>query len=178
MPCTCQIPEDQAQIFLRWDCCMFFSFWCEGVSEGNSIKSQDDQKGAWPLTPSLNLSIRSPQLVKKNPNFIAFHVFFYNNHFWTICVIWSKNGPLLFNLYHDPPERCLCFLLDLGFWHFFYPASKPRFMIYDVGYMICASAGSDVTVGSWKFLNSRHLSNFRCGRTEVDHLLGWGGGQF
>lgn len=116
--------------------------------------------------------------ITSTPNFIAFHVFFYNNHFWTICVIWSKNGPLLFNLYHDPPERCLCFLLDLGFWHFFYPASKPRFMIYDVGYMICASAGSDVTVGSWKFLNSRHLSNFRCGRTEVDHLLGWGGGQF
>ena len=59
---------------------VFFCCWCEGVSEGNSIKSQDDQKGAWPLTPALNLSIRSPRLVKR-PTFIAFHVFFLQQSF-------------------------------------------------------------------------------------------------
>lgn len=132
MPCTCHIPEDQAQIFLRWDCCMFFCFcmW-------RCVWGKFNQEPSRPKR-SLTIDTISKSICQITSTGQKKSKFYCVPHFWTIFVIWSKNGPLLFNLYHDPPERCLCFLLDLGFWHFFTQLRNPDlwFMMLVIWYVL------------------------------------------
>lgn len=81
-------------------------------------------------------SIRSPRLVKKNPNFIAFHVFFLQQSFLSsLCNLEQERPTSIYTKILLKGAPAFCWILF--FCIFFYPASKPRFMMLVIWYDMC-----------------------------------------
>lgn len=126
VPCTCEIPEDPAQTFLRWDCCMFFLFLMWRCVWGKFNQEPRRPKRSLTIDPSSKSIYLITSTGQKIQVLFRWSLIPSTNHFWAFFVIWSKNGPLLF--IPRSSWKVPLFLLDLGF-PFFTRLPKPRFMM-------------------------------------------------